>query len=130
MIRGTRDETERRLTSPRAPGPWPPWPWRIGNSTDKGLAFHMEEFHIRKGFPQSRDTATTLPGITDVHVHVEPYRSLKPLMLDMLWREIPDRQPTSGLMDDPRAFLEHLDGAGVERACLINYVSPEVMGFA
>ncbi len=89
----------------------------------------MEEFHIRKGFPQSRDTATTLPGITDVHVHVEPYRSLKPLILDMLWREIPDRQPTSRLMDDPRAFLEHLDGAGVERACLINYVSPEVMGF-
>src|SRR5438309_5072114 len=32
-------------------------------------------------------------------------------------------------MDDPRAFLEHLDGAGVERACLINYVAPEVMGF-
>src|SRR6266705_4175543 len=25
--------------------------WRIGNSTDKDLAFHMEEFHIRKGFP-------------------------------------------------------------------------------
>ena len=32
-------------------------------------------------------------------------------------------------MDEPRLFLEHLDGAGVERACLINYVSPEVMGF-
>src|SRR5437867_10431939 len=32
-------------------------------------------------------------------------------------------------MDDPRAFLEHLDRAGVERACLINYVAPEVMGF-
>src|SRR5437867_1853561 len=62
-------------------------------------------------------------------VHVEPYRSLKPLILDMLWREIPNRQPTSRLMDDPRAFLEHLDGAGVERACLINYVAPEVMGF-
>src|SRR5213594_1920530 len=47
----------------------------------------------------------------------------------MLWREIPDRQLTSRLMDEPRAFLDHLDGAGVERACLINYVSPEVMGF-
>ncbi|TMA00783.1 MAG: amidohydrolase [Methanobacteriota archaeon] len=70
-----------------------------------------------------------LPGITDVHVHVEPYRSLKPAILDLLWREIPDRPYTSRLMDDPRAFLEHLDKAGVERACLINYVSPEVMGF-
>jgi hypothetical protein len=70
-----------------------------------------------------------VPGITDVHVHVEPYRSLKPLILDTLWREIPDRPHTSRLMDDPRAFLDHLDGAGVERACLINYVAPEVMGF-
>src|SRR5437879_2205769 len=68
-------------------------------------------------------------GITDVHVHVEPYRSLKPAILDLSWREIPERPYTSRLMDDPRAFLEHLDKAGVERACLINYVSPEVMGF-
>jgi len=32
-------------------------------------------------------------------------------------------------MRDPRAFLTLLDDAGVERACLINYVAPEVMGF-
>src|SRR3989442_12357488 len=70
-----------------------------------------------------------LPGITDVHVHVEPYRSLKPAVLDLLWREIPDRPYTSRLLDDPRAFLEPLDRAGVERACLIKYVAPEVMGF-
>src|SRR2546426_12416546 len=31
-------------------------------------------------------------------------------------------------MDDPRLFLEPHDGAGVERAFLINYVSPGVMG--
>ncbi len=71
-----------------------------------------------------------LPGITDVHVHLEPYRSLKPHILEMLWREIPDRDRAARLMDDPRAFLDHLDAAGVERACLINYVAPEVMGFA
>jgi hypothetical protein len=50
-------------------------------------------------------------------------------MLDTLWRDIPDRQLTSRLMDDARAFLDHLDGAGVDRACLINYAAPEVMGF-
>ena len=70
-----------------------------------------------------------MPGITDVHVHLEPYRKLKPHVLEMLWREIPDRERASRLMDDPRTFLDHLDAVGVERACLINYVAPEVMGF-
>src|SRR6266487_3484615 len=47
----------------------------------------------------------------------------------MLWREIPDRDRVRRLMDDPQGFLDHLDAAKVERACLINYVAPEVMGF-
>ena len=29
----------------------------------------------------------------------------------------------------PKAFLKHLDSAGVDRAVLINYVAPEVIGF-
>ena len=62
-------------------------------------------------------------------MHLEPYRTLKPHILEMLWREIPDRARASRIMDDPRAFLDHLDSVGVERACLINYVAPEVMGF-
>ncbi|TLZ72712.1 MAG: hypothetical protein E6K14_06425 [Methanobacteriota archaeon] len=47
----------------------------------------------------------------------------------MLWREIPDRDRVRRLMDDPGGFLDHMDAAKVERACLINYVAPEVMGF-
>ena len=70
-----------------------------------------------------------MPGITDIHVHLEPHRNLKPHILNMLWRETPDRERASRLMDDPRAFLDHLDAVGVERACLINYVAPEVLGF-
>ncbi|MGI0148955.1 MAG: amidohydrolase family protein [Thermoplasmata archaeon] len=70
-----------------------------------------------------------MPAITDVHVHLEPYRTLRPHILEMLLREIPDRERASRLMDDPRMFLDHLDSVGVDRACLINYVAPEVMGF-
>ena len=70
-----------------------------------------------------------MPGITDVHVHIEPYRSLKPEILETVWRTIPAKDQASRLADDPRAFLAHLDSIGVERACLINYVAPEVMGF-
>ena len=70
-----------------------------------------------------------MPDPTDVHVHLEPYRSLKPHVLEMLWREIPDRDRAARLMDDPRTFLDYLDAVRVDRACLINYVAPEVMGF-
>jgi len=70
-----------------------------------------------------------VPGITDVHVHVEPYRTLKPAIFKMLWPAVPDRERASRLIDDPSAFLGHLDAIGVERACLINYVAPDVMGF-
>jgi len=70
-----------------------------------------------------------LAGITDVHVHVEPYRSFKPPVLEIVWRDIRDIERVGRLMDDPRAFLDHLDRVGVERACIINYIAPEVMGF-
>ncbi len=62
-------------------------------------------------------------------MHLEPYRDIKPNVLAMLWREIPDRERIRRLMDDPGGFLDRLDAAKVERACLINYVAPEVMGF-
>jgi predicted TIM-barrel fold metal-dependent hydrolase len=70
-----------------------------------------------------------MPGVTDVHVHVEPYRTSKSQVFEMLRPKIPDRELASRLIDDPDAFLGHLDAVGVERACLINYVAPEVMGF-
>jgi predicted TIM-barrel fold metal-dependent hydrolase len=31
--------------------------------------------------------------------------------------------------NSPKAFLKHLDGCGIDRAVLINYVAPEVIGF-
>ena len=70
-----------------------------------------------------------MPGVTDVHVHLEPYQQIKPAVLEVLLEKVPDRQRMVRLLSDPRSFLEHLDRVGVERACLINYVAPEVMGF-
>lgn len=54
---------------------------------------------------------------------------MKAAALQMLLREIPDTERVGRLLDDPTAFLDHLDSVGVERACLINYVAPEVLGF-
>ena len=69
-----------------------------------------------------------MPGITDVHVHLEPYKNLKPAVFETMRRTMPDFDATARKMEDPRNLLAHLDAVGVERACLINYAAPEVMG--
>ena len=70
-----------------------------------------------------------MPGVTDVHVHVQPFDMLKPEILASMQREKQDFGQLLRISKDPKAFLALLDEAGVERACLINYVAPEVMGY-
>src|SRR5436309_1114229 len=68
--------------------------------------------------------------ITDVHIHIQPWRELKPEVLEVMWRDkSADRDHLLQLMDDPRALLEVMDRAGVWRVGLVNYPSPDVMGF-
>jgi uncharacterized protein len=70
-----------------------------------------------------------VPGITDVHVHLEPFDAFKPSIREVMFDRVPDMNRVRQLLSDPRSLLDHLDAAGVERTCLINYVAPEVMGF-
>ena len=70
-----------------------------------------------------------MPGISDVHVHLEPLDAFKPEIRKVMFDRIPDIERIKPLLSDPRSLLDHLDAVGVERACLINYVAPEVMGF-
>jgi predicted TIM-barrel fold metal-dependent hydrolase len=70
-----------------------------------------------------------VPGITDVHVHVEPDAEFKPSVRKLMFDRVPDIERVRRILSDPRSLLAHLDDAGVDRACLINYVAPEVMGF-
>jgi predicted TIM-barrel fold metal-dependent hydrolase len=70
-----------------------------------------------------------MAGITDVHVHVQPFRMLKPEVIESMKAERRNFENLLRMSDDPRFFLNILDEAGVERACLINYVAPDVMGF-
>src|SRR2546430_8187569 len=68
--------------------------------------------------------------ITDVHIHVQPWRELKPRVLEIMWRgQDAHRDLMIQVMDDPRALLQIMDHAGVWRAGLVNYPSPDVMGF-
>src|SRR2546422_6373016 len=75
-------------------------------------------------------TGQALTGITDVHIHVQPWRELKPHVLETMWRgQNAHRDLMIQVMDDPRALLEIMDRGGVWRVGLVNYPAPDVMGF-
>ncbi len=70
----------------------------------------------------------TLPGVSDLHIHIQPWRQLKPAVLEVM-RKGQDWERVSALMDDPKLLLEVLDAADIWRVGLINYPSPDLMGF-
>ena len=68
--------------------------------------------------------------VTDVHIHIQPWKDLKPGPLAAMrvgkeahWDFLMQ------LMEDPKLLLGILDKSGVWRVGLVNYVSPDVMGF-
>lgn len=61
-------------------------------------------------------------------MHLEPYENLKPEVSATMRRTMRHFDAVARRMGDPRNLLAHLDAVGVERACLINYAAPEVMG--
>jgi hypothetical protein len=70
-----------------------------------------------------------MAGVTDVHVHIQPFDMLKPELLEDMRQEKRDFALMTEVSRNPARFLALLDEVGVERACLINYVAPEVMGY-
>jgi len=66
--------------------------------------------------------------ITDCHVHIEPYELFKPEALALM-KARPNFTEVESYSRSAKSFLGYLDRCGVERAVLINYVAPEVMGF-
>jgi predicted TIM-barrel fold metal-dependent hydrolase len=67
--------------------------------------------------------------IIDIHIHIQPLHMFKPHALELIKRGRRDYADVERYSSDPIAFLRFLDDAGIERAGLINYVSPEVIGF-
>ena len=66
--------------------------------------------------------------ITDIHVHIMPYHMVKASALELIKRGRKNYADVERYSADPKAFLALLDGLGVERAGLINYVAPDVIG--
>jgi hypothetical protein len=67
--------------------------------------------------------------ITDVHVHIQPWRMLKPEVRARMAKGRADFADLERLMNDPDQVLRRMDEAGIARIGVINYVSPTLMGF-
>jgi uncharacterized protein len=65
-------------------------------------------------------------GITDCHIHINPLWEMRPDAVRILGRT---DETVARFVREPRSFLAYLDAAGVERAVLVNYVAPEVIGY-
>ncbi len=70
-----------------------------------------------------------LHGITDVHLHLQQFDRAKPAIVETMRRTSPGFEDVLKKLHDPRGLLDILDDAHVDRACLINYPAPEVLGF-
>lgn len=54
---------------------------------------------------------------------------LRPEVAQTMRRLQPQFEQVHAYFEDPARFLRLMDAEGAERACLINYVAPDVMGF-
>ncbi len=71
-----------------------------------------------------------MAGVTDIHVHIQPWEQLAPPVLEAMRRGKEDEfEFLVALMESPRLLIEHLDRSGIWRVGLINYPSPDLMGF-
>ena len=65
--------------------------------------------------------------IFDVHLHIQPWTMVRPDVLRMI--DDPSHANARDVLVSPESTLRFLDDNEIERACCINYVSPDVMGF-
>ncbi|MDT8068157.1 MAG: amidohydrolase family protein [Terriglobia bacterium] len=67
--------------------------------------------------------------LTDCHIHISPIEMFRPEALATMKRKRANFAQIEEFSRSPKAFLAHLDACGVDRAVLINYVAPEIIGF-
>jgi uncharacterized protein len=67
--------------------------------------------------------------ITDCHIHISPLGMFKPQALALMKKKRANFAQIEEFCSSPAAFLRYLDEAGIDRAVLINYVAPDVIGF-
>ncbi len=67
--------------------------------------------------------------VFDCHIHVQPWEQLAPGPRAAMTRSRTDLKRLERALGNPAELLRLMDEEGVERAALINYSAPDVMGF-
>jgi predicted TIM-barrel fold metal-dependent hydrolase len=67
--------------------------------------------------------------VIDAHIHIQPFHMMKADVQRTFWQNKTNRAELEALASDPYKLLQQMDLDDVERVGLINYVSPDVMGF-
>ncbi len=67
--------------------------------------------------------------VIDAHLHVQPWSMFTPEARARMAEGRQDIDTIREIFDDPAALLRFLDREGVDRAVLVNYVSPDIIGF-
>ncbi len=67
--------------------------------------------------------------VFDCHIHVQPYREMHADARALMTRGRKDTERVNRALDDPGELLRLMDEERIDRAALINYSSPEVIGF-
>jgi predicted TIM-barrel fold metal-dependent hydrolase len=70
-----------------------------------------------------------MDAVTDAHIHIQPFHMMKPDVQRTFWMKKPNRAELEGYAEDPARLLRRMDEDGIARVGLINYVSPDLMGF-
>ncbi|HUP65224.1 MAG TPA: amidohydrolase family protein [Thermoanaerobaculia bacterium] len=63
----------------------------------------------------------------DVHLHVQPWEMIRPAVLALI--DDQGHRDARSILSSPETLLRWMDQEEIDRACCINYVSPDVMGF-
>jgi predicted TIM-barrel fold metal-dependent hydrolase len=67
--------------------------------------------------------------IFDCHVHIAPWRQMPEATQSLFSRHWSDRDLLIRALESPEGFLALMDKQAIERAALVNYPAPDVMGF-
>lgn len=67
--------------------------------------------------------------VIDAHVHIMPWEMVRPDAASRLGGGKPDFDQVKAISSDPARLLDYMDERNIEQMVLINYVSPEVVGF-
>src|SRR5574338_442964 len=68
-------------------------------------------------------------SVVDTHIHIQPFHMMKPDVRETFWKGKKDCPRLEALADDPKLLLAQMDADQIDRVGLINYVSPDLMGF-